>query len=373
MSKNQTCLLLQDIRPIQYQMQDKYSYCHTKDFVDDAYFWSWVTEPDADSNVFWGNYIKENPSKKKAVEEAREIIEQLNQPQLSLAKERTEHIWNEIRRNTPELPDESHKKEILPAPTYRQAQLKNWYRVAAVFVGILVVAFAYRYAYQEQLYTVSTSLGQTREILLPDSSEVILNTNSQISYKDNWEKGEREIWIQGEAFFTVRHLRHDKKFTVYSDGVKVEVLGTEFSVNNRSEKTKVILNSGKVNLVMEGPEKEPREMEMKPGDLIEYSASSASLDHKVVNPDKYLAWTKNKLAFEETTLQEIFNILEDHHGFTIHTNIKNDSILHRKFTGTVPADQINILLQGIARTHDLNISKRGTVISIDSRDKDGKN
>lgn len=354
-------------------MQDKYSYCQAKDFVDDPYFWSWVTAPDAECNVFWENYIKENPSKRQVIEEAREIIEQLNQSQYSLTEERTEHIWNEIRRNTPELSHEAQKKALFPAAAYRQAHAKSWYKVAAVFVGILVVAFAYRYVYQEQLQTVSTSVGQTREVLLPDSSEVILNANSQISYKGNWDKGEREIWIEGEAFFTVRHLRNNKKFTVYSDGIKVEVLGTEFTVNNRKEKTQVLLNTGKVNLVMEGSAKAPREIEMKPGDLVEYTASSASLDQKVVNPDKYLSWTKNKLAFDETSLIEMINILEDHYGYTIKTNIKSESILNKRFTGTVPADQINILLQGLARTHNLNISKRGTVITIDSPDKEGKN
>lgn len=244
--------------------------------------------------------------------------------------------------------------------------------MAAVFIGVLVMAFVYHYIRQEDFLTVSTSIAQTREVLLPDSSEVILNADSRIRYKKNWDKGEREIWIQGEAFFTVRHLQNDKKFTVYANGIKVEVLGTEFMVNNRKEKTKVILNSGKVNLVMEGTAKAPQEMEMKPGDLVEYSATRASLDQKVVNPDTYLSWINNELAFEETSLQEMISILEDHYGYTIRTNLKDDKILNKKFTGTVPVAQINIMLAGLSRSHNLDIRKKGTVITIDSPGQEQK-
>lgn len=350
-------------------MQLKYLHYRAKDFANDAFFWSWVTEPNAESKTFWESFVKENPSKKKEIEQAREIVWQLNRMQYQLREEKVAHIWNKIRKSNPDLPDGDKKPVMLPVSEYNSSRLKNWYRIAAVLIGILLVAFAYLNIRQEQIHTVSTSFGQTREVLLPDSSEVIMNANTQISYKENWDESQREVWIQGEAFFSIRHLRHDKKFTVYANGVKVEVLGTEFTVSNRREKTQVVLNTGKVNLVIEEPEAAPREMVMKPGDLVEYSAADASLVHKVVNPDQYLSWTKNKLEFEEATLQDIMKVLEDNYGYTI--QVGSDSILHKKFTGTVPADEINILLKGLSRTHNLNIRKKGSVITINSRDTSG--
>ena len=72
------------------------------------------------------------------------------------------------------------------------------------------------------------------------------------------------------------------------------MVGTEFVVNNRSSRTHVALNSGKIRLKLEQTN---QVLNMSPGDVVEYDASSNKLlsRRKDVGPSK--SWLKN---FEES-------------------------------------------------------------------------
>ena len=41
-----------------------------EDFLADDFFQRWVLDPDVESNVFWQNWIRENPDKKALIEQA---------------------------------------------------------------------------------------------------------------------------------------------------------------------------------------------------------------------------------------------------------------------------------------------------------------
>ena len=98
--------------------------------------------------------------------------------------------------------------------------------------------------------TYVTRYGETQTILLPDSSTVLLNANSRLTLSTDWTDT-REVWLEGEAFFRVRKIKRitspasaeHVKFIVRTDRLNVEVLGTEFNVRQRSEKTAVLLKS----------------------------------------------------------------------------------------------------------------------------------
>ena len=86
---------------------------------------------------------------------------------------------------------------------------------------------------EQKLLSFQTTYGETKRILLPDSSTVLLNANSSISWSTQWKQvGKREVNLKGEAFFDVRKM-NGMQFVVQSGGMKVKVLGTVFNVRNR--------------------------------------------------------------------------------------------------------------------------------------------
>src|SRR5690606_4200493 len=117
---------------------------------------------------------------------------------------------------------------------------------------------------------------------------IILNGNSRISYKKRWGmNGVREVILNGEAYFAVSHTVNQQKFIVHtSDGVHVEVLGTEFTVSNRPHKTRVVLNSGTIQLNIKDQQIEEK-FTMLPGDLVEFEDSPLNYEKRKVNPEVY--------------------------------------------------------------------------------------
>jgi len=236
------------------------------------------------------------------------------------------------------------------------------YMAAASVVLLILTYVSFLQMNTNSFVSAQTSYGETEFITLPDSSTVILNANSKLTYPDEWNHQEvREVWIEGEAFFHVQEKPDQGgiKFIVHTQGVDVEVLGTRFNVRNRRDATEVVLNSGKVKLNVEGKQ----EIYMAPGDQITYSVKTHNYDRKQVNPETYTSWRNHVLTFEESTLHEIAAVLEDTYGFKF--TFKDPSIAAKRFTTTLPADQIKTLFPMLEESFNLKITQNGKQITVE--------
>ncbi|MEQ9439253.1 MAG: FecR domain-containing protein [Cyclobacteriaceae bacterium] len=232
--------------------------------------------------------------------------------------------------------------------------------VAATLSLLLMGGVVYFYApftalTSSQEYT--TTYGETRHILLPDSTSVVLNANSRLTVATDWSTAldqqkelVREVWLEGEAFFDVKKLAKPTRFVVHTDDLKVEVLGTRFDVNSREQKTRVVLDEGKVKLMA----RNQPELVMQPGELVELSGENAQFQKKLVNTDTYLSWRHDELIFEATPMTEIIELLENNYGYEV--VIQNEAVKSSMlFTGNVPANNTRLLLQMLSETFNISI------------------
>jgi transmembrane sensor len=242
----------------------------------------------------------------------------------------------------------------------------RWYQLAAVLTGLLLIAFASWFIWgKENKIIYQTAYGETKQVTLPDGSTVFLNGNTILSYAENWDEQQaRRVWLEGEAFFSIVHTANDQRFFVHtSEDFNVEVLGTTFNVLKRKDKTKVTLNTGKIRLnLKEEISAEP--ILMKPGELVELNDASSKIIKKAVNPEIYSSWKSSKMAFEDTSLADIIVLLEQTYGLTV--EISDPSLLELKFNGTVPSDNVDILLEGFSQLFDLNIKRQGNHVTFKS-------
>jgi ferric-dicitrate binding protein FerR (iron transport regulator) len=214
--------------------------------------------------------------------------------------------------------------------------------------------------------TYRTGYGQTREITLPEGSRVVLNGNSTLSFPAHWPAGgPREVWLDGEAFFAVTHRPDHRKFVVTTPGkLRVEVLGTEFNVYQRQQKTKVSLNAGAVQLHL-GPAGGDDPLLMQPDELVEFDGRSERLTRKKVDAEIISSWKNKKLVFENTSLREVIQLLHDTYGLT--ATVSDPALLEAQFSGTVPNENLDVLLDGLAGLFDLQITRRGNTIQFTNR------
>jgi len=245
----------------------------------------------------------------------------------------------------------------------------GWYRIAAIWIGLLMLGTAY-FVYQTQQpnwITYQTDYGEVKNITLPDGSGVTLNANSQLKYAASDENtsrrsASREVWLDGEAYFSVVHTADDQKFRVQTANLNVEVLGTEFNVNNRRGDTEVVLHTGKVKLGLHD-NKETPELMMEPGELVAYSANNKHLTKKLVNTENYTHWRNQELILNNTSLAEIARVLEDYYGFEVSMQDKLKDI-QLTATATLSLKDTEIILTAISEIYGIEVEKEGKQISF---------
>ena len=171
---------------------------------------------------------------------------------------------------------------------------------------------------REIVYT--TGFGERLEVELNDGSHITLNANSELRWREEWKaKGSREAILKGEAFFEVKK-QNGIPFSVNTNDVAVEVLGTSFNVDSREEKTEVYLDEGKVKLRLKDEQDQEglikdQEVIMKPGDQVKYSVKEKKIE-KLEGQDLITAasWKKNVLNFKNKPFSEVLEILREIYG-----------------------------------------------------------
>jgi transmembrane sensor len=231
----------------------------------------------------------------------------------------------------------SHKKTTAKViPLYQ-----NWmFRVAAVLVIALGITFTLQNFSIETQYA---SNGKRTSFLLPDNSEVVLNAGSEIEYKKwNW-KNNRNLELRGEAYFKVSK---GQKFEVKTSLGKVTVLGTQFDVKARKNRFDITCFEGRVKVNYKD-----KEIILTHNQSVTFENGN-QINTKATEPKP--EWLENKMAFSKEKLPNIIDEMQRQYDVTI--SIKS-GYSNELFTGKIPTDNLDIALQIIATTYNLESKK----------------
>ncbi|MFD1139862.1 FecR family protein [Larkinella insperata] len=223
-------------------------------------------------------------------------------------------------------------------------------------VGVWLFSDVIRYK------TLETRFGETQRSILPDGSEVVLNANSRLRYPRFRFATDRRVELTGEADFSVRHLPSHQRFVVLTGkGLTVQVLGTQFTVLSRGERTRVVLRSGKVELSMAKQANRPA-LVMKPGDWVTLDAQGKLAVRQTAHPEHVAAWKHHRFVFDRTSLQDIAQLLQDNYGLTI--AIEGDELATRTISGAFPAQDANELIKLVAEILQINYFRDNTSVTF---------
>ncbi|MFY0255195.1 FecR family protein [Chitinophaga sp. 30R24] len=151
---------------------------------------------------------------------------------------------------------------------------------------------------QEAVYnTITTPVGRTFKVVLPDSTQVWLNAASSITYPTAFTGKERMVSINGEAYFTVAH-RAKQPFRVKAGKEIIEDLGTSFNVNVYPDEP-----SQKITLV-EGAIK-VRLQQLKPAEQAIIALSGAMTLLEDVEVENVVAWKNGNFHFNSVDIYTI--------------------------------------------------------------------
>lgn len=325
------------------------NYNTVEDFLSDESFISWFHRSNDNNTKDWDLWITNNPDKQQVVNEAVALLDIIKFKNINLNEQQIKIAETKLRQSI---------SASVPAKIIPLKRKRMWYAsaAAAILIIALGITIFFRPSSKSQL---ATQYGQIKKDNLPDGSEVFLNANSKVTFEKGWTEGKtREVWIQGEAFFHVKKTPSRDKFIVHTDAFDIEVTGTSFNVKNGDGKSSIILKEGSVKIHRPGRS----EILMQPGDMVEFA--NENLEKKPVLKLDYMSWMDNKLNFDNTPVSEIVKIIKQHYGIDVKIDGANTS--SKTISGFMPNDNLDVLLQALDATQDVNVIRNGNSITITS-------
>lgn len=194
----------------------------------------------------------------------------------------------------------------------------------------------------------ATKPGETLALTLPDESEVSLNPSSRLSYNEKTWKDNRELTLEGSAYFKVKR---GSKFAVNSDQGKVEVLGTEFQINDRAAGYQVWCLTGKVAVSFAG-KTDRVELTREEGVKWDGKGDPAPFDFQ---SGDFSGLNRNVFRYPLTPLNEVLEEMERQFDIVIQT----EGLEGRDYSGAFFRDDLEQSLKLVTDPLGLTYEKTG--------------
>jgi transmembrane sensor len=186
--------------------------------------------------------------------------------------------------------------------------------------------------------TVITNPGSRSSLTLPDGTTVRLNADSRLTYNENFTEVTREVQLSGEAYFDVAKDPH-RPFLIHTNTIDIKVLGTAFNVRSydNEKTTETDLVQGAVEVTLRNtPDKKiilkPNEKLTVHNDQVNITTgnpmAAANTDAPLMTVGKVhfqkkdssiteILWTKDLLAFDNTSLEDVALQLQRWYGVIV--------------------------------------------------------
>lgn len=201
-------------------------------------------------------------------------------------------------------------------------------------------------------------MGQSCILSLSDGTVVRMNSGSRIIFPSHFGGKAREVILDGEAYFEVSG--NGTPFIVKSEGLDVEVMGTQFNVYNYSDVqvANVTLVDGSVKICTDDAD-----YILKPDDQFVFCKDSHAATQSKADTRANISWINGEYIFKDQCLDEIFFRLSKWYDFDVSFN--DPTIASMRFTGSfMKSNDLAYLLGQITSVTDLHYSVDGNMITI---------
>ena len=334
-------------------------------FIHNQEFTSWVLNPTEESDLFWDNFIANNPNLKKEIDQSRAFIKSLVRNNKQLSDIEVSAVWDKINKTnrTSKRLSINIKRWSIAAGILMILGLSGWWlsintnkntdnyqsiasnnnpgndiklimsdRTEKTFTAKEVDL---KYNQKGQLETRTGKLTETEEIKndsnvlqmnqlvvprgkrssieLADGTKLWLNSGSRAIYPVVFKGKTREIFIEGEGYLEVAHDAM-RPFLVVTDQVKIKVLGTKFDISAymEDEYISVVLVEGSVQASI-GSENRV----MEPDQILNYQKHTHETKIEKANVLEYIAWKDGYMLCNKEQVKTITTKLSRYYDVKI--------------------------------------------------------
>jgi transmembrane sensor len=260
----------------------------------------------------------------------------------------------------------------------RRERRRRWVAAAAALV-VIVIGGAVWLRNGNEIQTVSTAVGQHRNVMLADGSIVTLNTNTIVEI--DLGRHLREVHLRkGEAHFEVAHDR-SRPFLVHAGDAVVRAVGTEFEVRlHANQYVDVLVNEGRVEVQAELPDSAVRAIAAHSGAATVAAVhavsagerfSTGSADYAVTpissaQLSSELAWREGAIVFDSEPLSRAIAEIERYTDAKI--LVSNPDVAALLVGGRFRTDDLQGFLDGLETALPVTVRRHGDgLVYIDPR------
>lgn len=340
---------------------------NTSDFSDllkDEKFVQWVTNPNAQLDHYWENWINSHPNRKEDVEIARNFISSLEYRQEYRLSE------NDYQRSLYKLMEfnDAQKTGNRRINYFTLARVVG---IAAMVVLVFTVLFNMYGPNVEdrpskiELITKQTEYGQKRSVRLPDGTAVMLNAGSVLTYEKPFLEKTRKVTLTGEAFFDVRR-DETRPFIVKTASVETEVLGTSFNVRAYPEEEEISVSvlTGKV---MVSSDKDQHGVTLTPLKEAVYNYESRSIGVRNFDQQLIFGWKDGIIEFDNVSIDQVLVRLERWYG--VEFVVSNNVSLKGHYRGVYKDASLEGILDGLSFTTGFSYELNGKKVLIKPKEE----
>ena len=270
-------------------------------------------------------------------------------------------VWNkDLDASSGAIADTSRERKRRPRVPWVAS-------IAAGVVAIGIVGYGvWRAAAYDPITATqfSSGIGEIETVTLEDGTAITLGASSTLTTRFSKNARRAEL-TRGQAHFDVA-AEAARVFSVRAAGTEVRVLGTEFDIAKRSSGVTVSVLAGLVDVVDLPDEDEPgngRSVQLTGGEQVHAQLDGALRDKAAFDVDDAMGWREGRLDYKSTPLGLI---IEDVNRYRTDKIVLEDEVLAETvITITLPADNTDLLLSGLAMSEDVEIERdyRGVVIT----------
>jgi transmembrane sensor len=237
---------------------------------------------------------------------------------------------------------------------------KLW-RYAAAIILLAGAALLYSRHDNSTWITVQVAKNEAmKKVLLPDHSQVWLKPGSSIHYPSNFVQVSRIIDLKGDGFFEVAKQLDShgnrKSFTIKTAALSISVLGTSFNVQQHGEEEGVVVNTGVVRV-----ETKNQVTTLHPGNRV--LLKNKQLIPSNVNASLYKGWMTGNYEFNNTSIEEIRELLELTYNVTVKID-QPEQFKNIRLSGRVVAKTEQEFLELLKPMLSASIVKQQNTITI---------
>lgn len=249
---------------------------------------------------------------------------------------------------------------ILPKHTAFWRKAAAVAAIVLITVGTMIGIQTVKDAMQAETYFVfEAPYGEKSKMILSDGTVVWLNAGSTLTYSNQFNTHNRNVKLLGEAYFEVTR-NEGATFTVQTCGYDVVVKGTKFNISAYPDDWFVTttLLEGQVEL-HDGS----RCLALSSGECVSLDTQSGVYHRSRVNAAQSIAWSENRIEFDNITLKELAAKLS--RQYDVHIRLDSEMIGEKRFRISLRNQEtISEVMTALQKIIPISVEHKGKDIYI---------